>query len=201
MELTVKDVPMSIILSDVLFKFKFNEPLIHQVIVSYAAAARQGTRAQKSRGEVTGSGKKPWRQKGSGKARAGSLQSPIWRSGGVTFAAKPQQHTQKVNKKMYRGALKSIISELLRQNRILVFQKFTIEEPKTKILVQKLKDLNLKKPLIYLTKVENNLIRAARNLHGVDVQNITTINPISLLSFHHVIFTVNAIKQLEVMLS
>ncbi|WWO95854.1 MAG: 50S ribosomal protein L4 [Candidatus Dasytiphilus stammeri] len=201
MELTVKDVPMSLILSDVIFKFKFNEPLIHQVIVSYAATARQGTRAQKSRGEVIGSGKKPWRQKGSGKARAGSLQSPIWRSGGVTFAAKPQQHNQKVNKKMYRGALKSIISELFRQNRILVFQNFTIEQPKTKFLVQKLKDLALNKPLIYLTKVENNLIRAASNLYGVDVQNITTINPISLLSFHQVIFTIDAIKQLEVMLS
>ncbi|MEI4260115.1 MAG: 50S ribosomal protein L4 [Candidatus Dasytiphilus stammeri] len=201
MELTVKDVPMSIMLSDFLFNFKYNEPLIHQVMVSYAATARQGTRAQKSRGEVRGSGKKPWRQKGSGKARAGSLQSPIWRSGGVTFAAKPQLHTQKVNKKMYRGALKSIISELLRQNRILVFKKFFIEQPKTKILVQKLKDLALKKALIYLTKVETNLSRAASNLYGVDVQNITTINPISLLSFDHVIFTIDAIKQLEVMLS
>ncbi|WWO97065.1 MAG: 50S ribosomal protein L4 [Candidatus Dasytiphilus stammeri] len=201
MQLVVKDTSQSIIISDLIFKCSFNEPVIHQVMISYAARSRQGTKAQKSRGEVIGSGKKPWRQKGSGKARAGSFQSPIWRSGGVTFAAKPHQYNPKINKKMYRLALKSILSELFRNNRIIIFQNFSIEQPKTKILVQKLTKITIKKTIIYLSKVENNLLRAAKNLQGVDVQNIININPISLLSFYHIIFTIDSIKQLEVMLS
>ncbi|MGU3845348.1 50S ribosomal protein L4, partial [Vibrio diabolicus] len=123
------------------FGREFNEALVHQVVVAYAAGARQGTRAQKTRSEVSGGGAKPWRQKGTGRARAGTIRSPIWRTGGVTFAAKPQDHSQKVNKKMYRGAMKSILSELVRQERLIVVDNFSVEAPKTKELVAKLKEL------------------------------------------------------------
>lgn len=148
MELVLKDAQSALTVSETTFGRDFNEALVHQVVVAYAAGARQGTRAQKTRAEVTGSGKKPWRQKGTGRARSGSIKSPIWRSGGVTFAARPQDHSQKVNKKMYRGALKSILSELVRQDRLIVVEKFSVEAPKTKLLAQKLKDMALEDVLI-----------------------------------------------------
>ena len=148
MELVLKDAQSALTVSETTFGRDFNEALVHQVVVAYAAGARQGTRAQKTRAEVTGSGKKPWRQKGTGRARSGSIKSPIWRSGGVTFAARPQDHNQKVNKKMDRGALKSILSELVRQDRLIVVEKFSVEAPKTKLLAQKLKDMALEDVLI-----------------------------------------------------
>nr|WP_072047580.1 50S ribosomal protein L4 [Klebsiella variicola] len=148
MELVLKDAQSALTVSETTFGRDFNEALVHQVVVAYAAGARQGTRAQKTRAEITGSGKKPWRQKGTGRARSGSIKSPIWRSGGVTFAARPQDHSQKVNKKMYRGALKSILSELVRQDRLIVVEKFSVEAPKTKLLAQKLKDMALEDVLI-----------------------------------------------------
>ncbi|EHC74515.1 LSU ribosomal protein L4p [Salmonella enterica subsp. enterica serovar Montevideo str. S5-403] len=158
-------------------------------------------RAQKTRAEVTGSGKKPWRQKGTGRARSGSIKSPIWRSGGVTFAARPQDHSQKVNKKMYRGALKSILSELVRQDRLIVVEKFSVEAPKTKLLAQKLKDMALEDVLIITGELDENLFLAARNLHKVDVRDATGIDPVSLIAFDKVVMTADAVKQVEEMLA
>lgn len=187
--------------SETTFGREFNEALIHQVVVAYAAGARQGTRAQKTRAEVSGSGKKPWRQKGTGRARAGDIKSPIWCSGGTTFAAKPQDHSQKVNKKMYRGAIKSILSELVRQDRLVVVEKFELDAPKTKVLVQKLKDLAVEDALIITASLDENLFLAARNLYKVDVRDVQGIDPASLIAFDKVIVTVDAVKQIEEILA
>ncbi|OCG07004.1 50S ribosomal protein L4 [Gilliamella sp. wkB178] len=196
MELVVKDA-QALSVSETTFGREFNEALVHQVVVAYAAAARQGTRAQKTRAEIAGSGKKPWRQKGTGRARSGSIKSPIWRSGGVTFAAKPQDHSQKVNRKMYRGALKSIFSELVRQERLIVVENFTVEAPKTKLLTQKLNEMNLNDVLIITSDVDENLFLAARNLYKVDVRDVAGIDPVSLIAFDKVLITVDAVKQVE----
>ena len=187
--------------SETTFGREFNEALIHQVVVAYAAGARQGSRAQKTRAEVSGSGKKPWRQKGTGRARSGDIRSTIWRSGGVTFAAKPQDHSQKVNKKMYRGAIKSILSELVRQDRLVVVDKFEIDAPKTKVLVQKLKELALEDVLIITASLDENLFLAARNSYKVDVRDAQGIDPVSLIAFDKVVVTVDAVKQIEEMLA
>ncbi|WP_085166012.1 50S ribosomal protein L4 [Gilliamella bombi] len=200
MELVVKDAK-ALSVSETTFGREFNEALVHQVVVAYASAARQGSRAQKTRAEIAGSGKKPWRQKGTGRARSGSIKSPIWRSGGVTFAAKPQDHSQKVNRKMYRGALKSIFSELVRQERLVVVETFTVEAPKTKLLTQKLNDMNLNDVLIITSEVDENLFLAARNLHKVDVRDVAGIDPVSLIAFDKVVITVDAVKQVEEMLA
>ena len=191
--------PMTV--SDTTFGREFNESLVHQVVVAYLAGARAGTRAQKSRSEVRGGGRKPWKQKGTGRARSGTINSPIWRSGGVTFAAKPQDHSQKVNKKMYRGAIRSILSELVRQERLIVVESFAMEAPKTRELLAKLKVLDLTEVLIVTTSVEENLYLAARNLHKVDVRDVAAIDPVSLIGFDKVLMTVDAVKQLEEMLS
>jgi len=183
------------------FGREFNEALVHQVVVAYAAGARQGTRAQKTRSEVSGGGAKPWRQKGTGRARAGTIRSPIWRTGGVTFAAKPQDHSQKVNKKMYRGAMKSILSELVRQERLIVVEEFSVEAPKTKELVAKLKELELNDVLIVTGEVDENLFLAARNLYKVDVRDASGIDPVSLIAFNKVLMTAAAVKQVEEMLA
>jgi len=200
MELVLRDEKSILNLSNATFGRDFNKALVHQVVIAYSSGMRQGTRAQKNRSEVSGSGKKPWRQKGTGRARAGSLRSPLWRSGGVTFAAKPQKFFQKVNKKMYRGALKSIFSELIRQDRLIVFKNFSIKLPKTKVLVSKLKHIQINDVLI-ITKIKDiNLNLASQNLYKVDVQTIYTINPKSLISFNHVIITSEAIKKVEELL-
>ena len=201
MELQVKDAQSALTVSETTFGREFNEALIHQVVVAYAAGARQGSRAQKTRAEVSGSGKKPWRQKGTGRARSGDIKSPIWRSGGTTFAAKPQDHSQKVNKKMYRGAIKSILSELVRQDRLVVVEKFELDAPKTKVLVQKLKDLALEDVLIITASLDENLFLAARNLYKVDVRDVQGIDPVSLIAFDKVVVTVDAVKQIEEMLA
>lgn len=201
MELVLKDAQSALTVSDTTFGRDFNEALVHQVVIAYAASARQGTRSQKTRAEVTGSGKKPWRQKGTGRARAGSVRSPIWRSGGVAFAARPQDHSQKVNKKMYRGALKSILSELVRQGRLVVVEAFSVEAPKTKLLVQKLKNMALEDVLIITSKLNDNLFLAARNLYKVDVCDAAGIDPVSLIAFDKVVMTADAIKQIEEMLT
>ena len=186
--------------SDVTFAKEFNEDLVHQVVTAYLAAARQGTRAQKTRAEVRGGGKKPWRQKGTGRARAGTSSSPIWRSGGVTFAAKPQDHSQKVNKKMYRAALRSILSELARQDRLVIVEEFALEQPKTKALVAELAGLGLQGALIVSDEVTENVYLASRNLHKVDVRDVQAVDPVSLISFDKVVMTVSAVKQFEEML-
>ena len=201
MELTLKDAKGALEVSEATFGREFNEALVHQVVVAYAAGARQGTKAQKTRSEVAGGGKKPWRQKGTGRARAGTIRSPIWRSGGTTFAAKPQNHEQKVNKKMYRGAVKSILSELIRQDRLQVVENFELEAPKTKQLVAKLKELNLNDVLIVTKEVDENLFLASRSLHKVDVRDVQGIDPVSLIAFENVLMTADAVKQLEEVLS
>ncbi len=200
MELMVKGAN-ALTVSETTFGREFNEALVHQVVVAYAAGARQGTRAQKTRAEVSGGGAKPWRQKGTGRARAGTIRSPIWRTGGVTFAAKPQDHSQKVNKKMYRGAMKSILSELVRQERLIVVENFSVEAPKTKALVAKLKELELNDVLIVTGEVDENLFLAARNLYKVDVRDVTGIDPVSLIAFDKVLMTAAAVKQVEEMLA
>ncbi len=201
MELVLKDAQSALQVSVTTFGREFNVALVHQVVVAYAAAARQGTRAQKTRSEVSGGGKKPWRQKGTGRARAGTIRSPIWRGGGVTFAAKPQDHSQKVNRKMYRGAIQSILSELVRQDRLVVVEKFGVEAPKTKELLTKLQALELKDVLIVTSEVEENLFLAARNLYKVDVRDVTGIDPVSLIAFDKVLMTADAVKQIEEMLA
>jgi len=201
MELTLKDASGALEVSETTFGREFNEALVHQVVVAYAAGARQGTRAQKTRSEVSGGGKKPWRQKGTGRARAGTTRSPIWRTGGVTFAAKPQDHSQKVNRKMYRGAIQSILSELVRQERLVVVNDFAVETPKTKELVAKLKDLELKDVLIVTSEVDENLFLSSRNLYKVDVRDVQGIDPVSLVGFEKVLMTADAVKQVEEMLA
>lgn len=197
MELVLKDAKGGLEVSEATFGRDFNEALVHQVVVAFGAGARQGSRAQKTRSEVRGGGAKPWRQKGTGRARAGTIRSPIWRSGGVTFAAKPQDHSQKVNKKMYRGAIQSILSELVRQERLIVVEKFAVETPKTKELISKLKELELKDVLIVTSEVDENLFLSARNLYKVDVRDVQGIDPVSLIAFEKVLMTADAVKQLE----
>ena len=186
--------------SDVAFAREYNEDLVHQVVTAYMPAARQGTRAQKNRAAVSGGGKKPWRQKGTGRARAGTIRSPIWRSGGVTFAAQPQDHAQKVNRKMYRAALRSIMSELARQDRLVVVESLDLEAPKTKLLVQQLGEYGLDNVLIVGSEVGENLYLAARNLHKVDVRDVDAVDPVSLIGFDKVMVTVDAVKKFEEML-
>jgi len=187
--------------SDVAFAREYNEDLVHQVVTAYLAGARQGTRAQKNRAAVAGGGKKPWRQKGTGRARAGTIRSPIWRSGGVTFAAQPQDHSQKVNRKMYRAALRAIMSELARQDRLMVVESLDVEQPKTKLLVQQLGEYGVDNVLIVSTEVGENLYLAARNLHKVDVRDVQGVDPVSLISYDKVMVTVDAVKQFEEMLA
>jgi len=188
-------------LSDKSFGREYNEPLVHQTVVTFLAGARQGSVKQKTRSEVRGGGRKPWRQKGTGRARAGTIRSPIWRSGGVTFAARPQDHTKKLNKKMYRGAMRCILSELIRQNRLVVVSEFSTETHKTKDLVKKLKDFDLNNVLIVTDQVEENLFLASRNLHKVDVLDVLGLDPVSLIGFEKVLMTVPALKKVEEMLS
>ena len=183
------------------FEREYNEALVHQVVVAYQANARSGNRAQKDREQVKHSTKKPWRQKGTGRARAGGVKGPIWRGGGVTFAAKTQDHSQKVNKKMYRGALKSILSELVRQDRLVVVESFSVEAPKTKELKAKLKAMNLEDVLIVTSEVDENLFLAARNLYKVDVRDVAGLDPVSLIAFNTVLVTADAVKQIEEMLA
>ncbi|KXI29350.1 50S ribosomal protein L4 [Paraglaciecola hydrolytica] len=197
MELVLKDAKGALEVSEATFGREFNEALVHQVVVAFGAGARQGSRAQKTRAEVRGGGKKPWKQKGSGRARAGTIRSPIWRSGGVAFAAKPQDHSQKVNKKMYRGAIQSILSELVRQDRLIVVEQFSVESPKTKELLSKLAALELKDVLIVTSEVDENLFLSARNLYKVDVRDVQGIDPVSLIAFEKVLMTAAAVKQLE----
>ncbi len=183
--------------SDITFGREFNADLVHQVVTAWLAGARQGTKAQKTRSEVKGGGAKPWRQKGTGRARAGTSRSPIWRAGGATFAAKPRDFSQKVNRKMYRAALRALLSELARSDRLVVVEDIVVEEPKTKLLVQKLGDYGLDGALIITEEVTENLYLASRNLHKVDVRDVSAIDPVSLLAFDKVLVTVPALKKIE----
>ena len=186
--------------SDQTFATEFNETLVHQAVVAYMAGGRQGTKQQKTRSEVSGGGKKPWRQKGTGRARAGTIRSPIWRSGGVTFAARPQDHSQKLNKKMYRAAMRSILAELVRQDRLVVVEELSVSAPKTKELLGKLSGLNLSDVLIVSDAVEENLYLAARNIPHVDVRDVQGADPVSLIAYEKVLMTVSAVKKFEELL-
>lgn len=197
MELKLQNEAGVVSVSDEVFAVKFNEPLIHQVVTTYLTGGRLGTKAQKTRSQVSGGGKKPWRQKGTGRARAGTTRSPLWRSGGVTFAAKPRDYTQKLNKKMYRGAVCSIMSELIRQERLMVVDHFSVSAPKTKELLAQLKAFDLQNVLIVIDKDDDNLYLAARNLYKIAVCEANVVDPVSLVSAEKVLVTVSALKQLE----
>ncbi len=188
-------------LADSAFGREYNQDLVHQVVVAYQASARQGTNAQKNRASVAGGGKKPWAQKGSGRARAGTASSPIWRSGGVTFAAQPRNFEQKVNKKMYRAAMQCIVSELARQERFVVLEDIELSAPKTKDLVKLLAQYDITDALIVTEELSENLYLASRNLHKIDVIDAEAIDPVSLVGFDKVIVTVAALKKIEEMLS
>lgn len=191
----------SVEVSDLAFGKEFNEALVHQVVTAYMAAGRQGTKAQKNRSAVSGGGAKPFRQKGTGRARAGTSRSPLWRSGGVTFAAQPRSFAQKVNKKMYRAAMRCILSELVRQERLVVVEEFQLEAPKTKQFIAKLGELKLDNALLITENVEQNLYLAARNVPHVDVRDAAGIDPVSLVGFEKVLVTVPALKKIEEVLA
>jgi len=191
----------SVSVSEVAFGKDFNEPLVHQVVTAFLAGSRQGSKAQKTRSEVRGGGKKPWRQKGSGRARAGTIRSPLWRGGGKVFAAQPRDHEQKVNRKMYRGALRCILSELVRQGRLVLVDEFSLAAPRTRELVGKLKDLDLSSVLIVADEIDENLFLSARNLPRVDVRDPAGVDPVSLIAFDKVLMTVPALKKLEEVLA
>ena len=183
--------------SNATFGRDFSEALVHQVVTAYLAGARAGTRAQKNRSDVSGGGKKPWKQKGTGRARSGSIRSLIWRGGGVTFAARPQDHAQKVNRKMYRGALQAILSELVRQERLIALPGFELSVPKTSELLTKLGQLGFETGLIVTPEVDGNVFLATRNLPGVYALDVAGLDPVSLVSAEKVIMTVDAIKKIE----
>jgi large subunit ribosomal protein L4 len=188
--------------SDTVFAVDYNEPLVHQVVVAYQATGRQGTRKQKTRSEVRGGGRKPWRQKGTGQARAGTIRSPLWRGGGKVFPSSPDENfEQKINRKMYRGAMRSILSELLRQGRLMTVADFNMEQPKTKALLEKLKNMNSSDVLIVTDTLNNNLTLAARNLPYVDVRTVSHADPVTLVRHEKVIITQDAIKKFEEMLA
>jgi large subunit ribosomal protein L4 len=183
------------------FGTQYNQDLVHQAVVAFSANARQSTKAQKTRSEVRGGGKKPWRQKGTGRARAGTIRSPIWRGGGQTFAARPDRnHSQKLNKKMYRAAMRSILSELARQERLVIVKDFDLDEPKTKNLIAKLNDFGMSDALIVSETVSDNLYLSSRNLHKVDVRVAGAVDPVCLLRHEKVLVTVPALKQFEELL-
>ena len=183
--------------SDAVFGQDFNENLVHQVVVAYMAAGRAGTHAQKNRSAVSGGGSKPWRQKGTGRARAGTIRSPLWRGGGKTFAATTRDYSQKVNKKAYRAAYRSILSELVRQDRLVVVESFALDAPRTRDLVAKLGAMDLDRVLIVHDGPDENLYLAARNLPHVDVVDTTIADPVSLVGFDKVLITVAALRQFE----
>ncbi|MCG5495387.1 50S ribosomal protein L4 [Ectothiorhodospira variabilis] len=201
MKLQVQDTQQGVDVSDAAFGRDFNETLVHQAVVAHMAGGRFGTKAQKTRAEVRGGGAKPWRQKGTGRARAGTIRSPLWRGGGKIFAAAPRDYRQKLNRKMYRAAMASIFSELVRQDRLVVVEDFKVGEPRTKALIAKLTELGLESALIVATEADGNLYLSARNLPKVDVLDVAEVNPVSLVGAEKVLITVSALKHVEGWLS
>lgn len=196
MQLTVaggKDIKVS----EATFGRDFSEALVHQVVTAYLAGGRAGTKAQKNRSTARGGGKKPWRQKGTGRARAGTIRSPIWRGGGRTFAATPRDHSQKVNRKMYRGAMQAILSELVRQDRLLVVDSLEIAEPRTTALLGKLSDLGFETGLIVTSELDENVYLASRNVPGVYTVDVSGIDPVGLVAADKVIMTVDAVEKIQ----
>jgi large subunit ribosomal protein L4 len=201
MELKTADTNEGVQVSDATFDRDFNQALVHQAVTAYLAGARYGTKAQKTRASVAGGGGKPWRQKGTGRARAGTIRSPLWRGGGVTFAARPREFRQKLNKKMYRAAMRSILSELVRQSRLVVVEDFAIAEAKTRVLVAKLTDLKLASVLIVVDTPDDKLTRAARNLAVVQVRPADRLDPVSLVNVDKVVITKAALHRVEAWLT
>lgn len=201
MELTLANSKTKVSLSDAVFGVDYNEALVHQAVVAYQNGARAGTKKQLTRAEVRGGGRKPWKQKGTGQARAGTIRSPLWRGGGRTFAAVPRDHSQKINKKMYRGALRAIVSELARQGHLIVADEFKVDAIKTKGLLEKLAKVGGSNVLIVTDAVDQNLVLSARNLPHVDVSDVEGLNPVALLSREKVLMTQAAVKKLEAWLS
>ena len=204
MELQVQSISSSagassVALSDEVFGNDFNEALVHQVVTAYMNAARSGTKAQKSRADVAGGGRKPWRQKGTGRARAGTTRSPLWRGGGRTFAARPRDYSQKVNRKMYRSALRSILSELVRQDRLVVVDDFLLAEPKTKLALAALNKLGVNDVLIVCDEITENLFLAARNIPHIGMADVSAVDPVLLISYDKVVVTQKALAGLEAM--
>jgi large subunit ribosomal protein L4 len=201
MDLQLHNSKEKITVSDAVFAADYKESLVHQLVTAYMAAGRAGTKAQKNRSAVSGGGAKPWRQKGTGRARAGTIRSPIWRSGGVTFAAQPRDYSQKVNRKMYRSGIRSILSELARQDRLVVVEDITVDAPKTKQLLGKLADLGVSKTLIVTETGDEKLYLSARNLPQVEVSDVAGLNPVNLVRYEHVVVTVGAVRAIEEWLS
>jgi len=183
--------------SEATFGRDFSEALVHQVVTAYLAGARSGTKAQKTRAAVSGGGKKPFKQKGTGRARAGTIRSPIWRGGGKTFAAVPRDHSQKVNRKMYRGAVQAILSELVRQDRLVIVESFELAQPKTSELIEKLAGLNFTTGLVISDEIGDNVFLASRNLPDVYVLDVAAIDPVSLVGAERVIMTVAAVEKVQ----
>lgn len=196
-----KKATAKVTVSDSIFASEYNEALIHQAITAFMAGSRAGTKAQKTRSEVRGGGRKPWRQKGTGRARTGTIRNPIWRSGGVTFAARPKDYSQKLNKKMYRGAMRSILAELARQERLILIDEISLDAPKTKDMVTQLKSLELSNVLIVTGEVTENLFLSTRNIPHVDVIDTEEINPYVLIGYKNVLMTQDALKKIEGLLA
>jgi large subunit ribosomal protein L4 len=201
MKLKMQGSSDSVDVADAAFSVEFNEPLVHQVVTAFLAGSRAGTKAQKTRAQVRGGGVKPWRQKGTGRARAGTIRSPIWVGGGRAFAAMPRDHGQKVNRKMYRGALRSVLSELVRQDRLVVTEELTMEAPKTRELAAKLKELGLDSVLIVNEAFDEKVFLSARNLANVGICDAASIDPVVLMRFEKVLVTLPALKLIEERLS
>jgi large subunit ribosomal protein L4 len=197
MDIQVANAKSKVELNEATFGNDFNEALVHQVVTAYLAGARQGSVSTKNRAAVAGGGAKPWRQKGTGRARAGTIRSPIWVGGGHTFARSTQDWSQKVNKKMYRGAMKSILSELVRQERIVVVQDLSFEQPKTKAFLAKMKDIDVSNALIVADEVDQNLYLSARNVPHIEVSDVAGVNPVNLVAYDKVVVTVAAIEKLQ----
>lgn len=187
--------------NDGVFGVDYNATLVHQILVAYMSAARAGTKAQKNRSAVSGGGRKPWRQKGTGRARSGTIRSPLWRSGGVTFAAEPRHYTKKVNKKMYRAAMRSIFSELAREQRLVVVTEFDFEEPKTRLAVEKVKMLGLERVLFITDNVTENLYLATRNVHYIDIMDLQGLSPVDLVDHDKILVTEETLKKIEAWLA
>lgn len=201
MDIAIHNSKKKVSVSDDAFGASFNEALVHQLVVSYMASARAGTRAQKNRSEVRGGGAKPWRQKGTGRARAGTIRSPLWRSGGVTFAATPRDHSVKLNKKMYRAGLRSLVSELLRQDRLVLIEELGLTEPKTRQMQARLRELGVDDALVLTDGLDSAVYLAARNLPNVQVMDIAIVDPVSLIRQEKIVIDAAALKKLEERLS
>jgi len=197
MDISIHNSSEKVSVSDVAFTAEFNETLVHQLVVSFMSAARAGTKAQKTRSEVRGGGAKPFRQKGTGRARAGTIRSPLWRSGGVTFAARPRDFSKKLNKKMYRAGMRSILSELIRQERLIVVDTMTLAEPKTKLMLARMGELGVDKGLVLTDGLDSTVYLAARNIPGLMVMDASVVDPLSLVSHDKVVVDQAALKKIE----